>query len=282
MSRVSVLMSVYKAEKAEYLEKALESILGQTRRPDEIVLVEDGPIGDELAHVIARVAERVSVGTDGRDVTEFKIVKLSENQKLGRALASGFAACTGDLIARMDTDDIAVPNRLELQCAYMAEHGSVAAVGGDIAEFIDEGKILRVKHMPTSSEALYAYGKLRNPLNHMTVMFRRADIAEVGGYRHFPGLEDYDLWSRLLAAGKQIGNIPEVLVEARIDRDFAGRRGGWKYFLNYASLRWEQYRLGYTSFWEYMKGLACSAVMTIQPGWLRELSYRWLRKSKKK
>ena len=129
----------------------------------------------------------------------------------------------------MDTDDIMMPDRLERQYRFMMDHSEVASCGNDIAKFMEEDTILREKHMPTSPQDLYRYGKKRNPLSHMTVMFRKSAIEAVGGYRHFPGLEDYDLWSRLLANGYQIANIPEVLVKARIGDRFASRRGGWSY-----------------------------------------------------
>ena len=262
---ISVLMSVYKKENPLFLERALDSIYAQTLKADEIILVEDGKLSDELVEVISQYPE-------------VRIVKLEQNMQLGRALETGLKNCHHDLVARMDTDDIMMPYRLEKQYWFMMEHPEIAACGGDIAEFIEEGVNLREKHMPTSAYELYRYGKKRNPLNHMTVMFRKSAVEAVGGYRHFPGLEDYDLWSRLLAHGYQIANISEVLVKARIGDRFASRRGGWAYFKRYLELRKEQRRIGYLSTREYIVACVLTFGMTVMPEKLRERAYAVLRK----
>lgn len=262
---ISVLMSVYEKENPEFLKKALDSIYAQTMKPEEVVLVEDGKLTEALEEVISQYPD-------------LHIVKLEENRQLGRALEAGLKACRFDLVARMDTDDIMMPQRLEWQYRYMMAHPEIAACGGDIAEFIEEGVNLREKHMPTSAYELYRYGKKRNPLNHMTVMFRKSTVEVVGGYRHFPGLEDYDLWSRLLAQGYQIANIPEVLVQARIGDRFASRRGGWAYFKRYLELRKEQNQIGYLNTREYIVACVLTFGMTVMPEKLREKAYAVLRK----
>ena len=262
---ISVLLSVYKKEKPTFLKTALDSIYAQTWRADEIVLVEDGELSNALLEVIAQYPD-------------LHIVKLEQNVQLGRALEAGLTVCCNDLVARMDTDDIMMLDRLEKQYRFMMEHPDVAACGGDIAEFTEEDTLLREKHMPASPQELFRYGKKRNPLNHMTVMFRKSAIEAAGGYRHFPGLEDYDLWSRLLANGYQIANIPEVLVKARIGDRFASRRGGWAYFKRYLELRKEQRRSGYLSTREYIVACVLTFGMTVMPEKLREKAYAVLRK----
>lgn len=258
-------MSVYKKENPTFLKASLDSIYAQTLKADEIVLVEDGEIPPALEGVISQYPD-------------LHVVKLEKNLQLGRALEAGLKACHYDLVARMDTDDIMMPDRLERQYRFMMDHPEVASCGSDIAEFMEEDTILREKHMPTSSEELYRYGKKRNPLNHMTVMFRKSAVEAVGGYRHFPGLEDYDLWSRLLAHGYQIANISEVLVKARIGDRFASRRGGWAYFKRYLELRKEQRRIGYLSTREYIVACVLTFGMTVMPEKLRERAYAVLRK----
>lgn len=262
---ISVLMSVYKKENPAYLKVALDSVYAQTLKANQIVLVKDGELPLELEEMISQYAD-------------IHIVKLEKNLQLGRALEAGLKECEYELVARMDTDDIMMPNRLEKQYRFMTAHPEITACGGDIAEFMEEDVILREKHMPTSSQDLYGYGKKRNPLNHMTVMFRKSAIEAVGGYRHFPGLEDYDLWSRLLANGYQIANIPEVLVKARIGDRFASRRGGWAYFKRYLQLRKEQHRIGYLNTKEYIVACVLTFGMTVMPEKLREKAYAVLRK----
>lgn len=262
---ISVLMSVYKKENPTFLKAALDSIYTQTLKADEIVLVEDGEIPNALEEMILKYSD-------------LHIVKLEKNVQLGRALEAGLKVCQHELVARMDTDDIMMPDRLEKQYKFMMKHPEISACGGDIAEFTEKDVILREKHMPTSPHELYRYGKKRNPLNHMTVMFRRSAIEALGGYRHFPGLEDYDLWSRLLANGYQIANIPEVLVKARIGDRFVSRRGGWAYFKRYLQLRKEQHRIGYLNTIEYIVACILTFGMTVMPEKLREKAYAVLRK----
>ena len=262
---ITVLMSVYKKENPTFLKAALDSIYTQTLKADEIVLVEDGEISIALEEVISQYPD-------------LHIVKLEKNLQLGRALEAGLKVCQYEMVARMDTDDIMMPDRLEKQYRFMMEHPDIVACGGNIAEFTVEDTMLREKHMPTSPEDLYRYGKKRNPLNHMTVMFRKPAIETVGGYRHFPGLEDYDLWSRLLANGYKIANIPEVLVKARIGDSFASRRGGWAYFKRYLQLRKEQHQIGYLNIKEYIVACVLTFGMTVMPEKLREKAYAVLRK----
>lgn len=262
---ISVLMSVYKKENPAFLKTSLDSIYAQTLKADEIVLVEDGEIPEALEAVISQYPD-------------IHIMRLEKNVQLGRALEAGVKVCQHELVARMDTDDVMMPDRLEKQYRFMMEHTDIVACGGDIAEFTVEDMILREKHMPTSPQDLYRYGKKRNPLNHMTVMFRKPVIEAVGGYRHFPGLEDYDLWSRLLANGYKIANIPEILVKARIGDSFASRRGGWAYFKRYLQLRKEQHRIGYLSTKEYIVACVLTFGMTVMPEKLREKAYAVLRK----
>ena len=268
---ISVLMSVYSREKPEYFNRALTSItVEQTRKPDEIVLVKDGPLGAPLESVISK-------HLSGSMGDKFHIVELKQNQGLGRALEAGLKKCSNNLVARMDSDDIAMPERLMIEEEYLIHHPIVTAVGGDIEEFRHENVILRIKHMPTESAQLYQYGKYRNPLNHMTVMFTKEDIEKAGGYRRFPLLEDYHLWIRLLVKGYKIANIPTIFAKARLSDDFVQKRGGKDYFLQYRKLRSLQYKCGYTNKAEYVIGLLMTFIMTVQPNKLREVLYKQLR-----
>ena len=284
----SVLMSVYKKEKPEYLREALESVINQTLPPDEIVLVEDGPLTAELDKVVddieALLRQKAEMTQHGQSYKErlpqLKVVKLEQNQQLGRALAEGLKHCTNELVARMDTDDIAVSDRFEVQYRYMAEHPEIAVSGGLMEEFDPADKSYRkVKNMPTSKENIKSYSRYRNPVNHMTVMFRKAKVEAAGGYRHFPFLEDYDLWIRMQAKGCEFANIDKVFVRARTERDIYKRRGGRKYCRQYLELRKQQRQLGLLNIKEYTVAIVLTIGMTLQPSWLRKLVYqRALRK----
>jgi len=261
----SVLMSVYKKERPAYLAEALESMINQTLQADEILLIKDGSLTPELEDVIAEYQKKIP---------QLTTYQFEENVQLGRALAKGVELCHNELIARMDTDDVALPERFERQYQYMIEHADVAACGGWLQEFNDAGTYSKVKEMPSSHEELMAYGRYRNPLNHMTVMFRKSEILKVGNYQHFPLLEDYALWSRLLSGGGKIANLPEVLVYMRTNDGMYERRGGSDYFRQYVKLRKEQKKLGLLKNVEYIVALMLTAGMTLQPSGFRRMFYR--------
>ena len=205
---------------------------------------------------------------------------MEQNVQLGRALAKGVELCQYDLIARMDTDDIAMPDRLEKEEAYMEAHPEVDVVGGAIREFNDEGTIDRVKNMPKTQEEILEYVKVRNPLNHMTVMYRKDSILKAGNYKHFPFLEDYSLWSRMLSQGYQFRNMEDILVRARTSMELVKRRSGWDYYKDFQKLRKQQHELGITNTFEYIKAQVGTFVVLMMPGWMKEYSYkRFLRKS---
>lgn len=250
----SVLLSVYKKEDPLHMKEALESIWSkQTQKPTEIVVVEDGPLTEELYAVLEDIQKTCPC---------LRRFPLKENQQLGRALAYGVEQCSYDLVARMDTDDIAIPDRFEVQCAYMQNHPKTLVLGGWIEEFDESGNYNAVKKMPESSDEIRQYAKYRNPLNHMTVMFRKQAVMEAGNYQHYPMLEDYHLWIRMLTRDMEIHNLPQVLVRMRIDDATYRRRGGKDYFKRYKRLRNQQLELGLLSKAEYYKAIILTWGMT--------------------
>lgn len=224
MTKYSVLMSVYKKEKASYLLEAVNSMLNQSVKPSEIVLVEDGPLTDELYTAIdLLVHENAHI---------FKIVKNEKNLGLGLALAKGLKECSYELVARMDTDDIARSNRISKQLLEFEKDDELSLCGGNIREFagsVENTVGLRV--VPVEDREIKKYIKNRCPFNHMTVMFKKNDVLKAGNYQHLLYNEDYLLWINMLKVGCKFKNIPEVLVDVRVDTDFyADRRGGNQYF----------------------------------------------------
>ena len=149
MQDFSVLLSVYGGEKGEFLRRSLASVFNQTVLAQEVVLVEDGPLTEDLYSIIEEFRIR-QLG--------LKIVFLSQNQGLGKALNEGLKHCSYDLVARMDTDDIAKPNRFEKQVKVFEEHPELDLVGAWIDEF--EGTpqhILSVRKVPETSEEIREY-----------------------------------------------------------------------------------------------------------------------------
>ncbi len=266
----SVLMSVYQREAPHHLNRALNSLSAQTCRPTEIVLVEDGPLSVELNTVI----EDYRLGSNPRTV----VVKLERNMGLGTALQVGLEACTFPIVARMDADDIAVPTRCEKQLKFLELHPEIDAVGSWISEFDrDETNIYARRILPTDPNELVAFARLRCPLNHMSVMFRKARVIAAGGYQPLSGFEDYFLWVRMLLNGSRLENIPEFLMNVQAGSDRLSRRGGWGYAKSELKFQREILRLGFISFPRFFANVCIRFATRIAPISMRQKIYRAIR-----
>ncbi|MDU6106811.1 MAG: glycosyltransferase [Klebsiella pneumoniae] len=224
----SVLMSLYYRENPIYLNECLNSLNNQTLPADEIVIVYDGPVGEELEKVVNKW-ERI---------LPIKKVILSENVGLGCALNEGMKFCSNEYIARMDTDDICFERRFERQFDILRSDPKIDLLGTAIIE-IDDDSNTRLKILPTKSDEIKKFVKLKNPFNHMSVVFKKTSVLEVGGYKHHLYMEDYNLWLRMLANNKICLNISDVLLKVRVGKNMLQRRKG----INYIKSEYILYRL---------------------------------------
>lgn len=223
-SKFSVITSVYKNDKPEYVRVALDSMLvNQTIKPAEIVLVQDGPVPAELSSLLNEY--------ECKYAGVMNIIRLEKNGGLGNALQLGTKTAKYDLVARMDSDDICLPNRFEKQLAYMEQHQDCDIVGGQMTEFIGEPtNIVGKRNVPLSDNDIKEYMKSRCALNHVTVMFRKNAVLKAGNYQDWFWNEDYYLWVRMWLKGCAFGNVSDTLVNVRSGADQYARRGGMKYF----------------------------------------------------
>lgn len=224
----SVSMCVYSKDNPDHFDAAIESVTHQTLKPTEIVLTVDGPIPETIERIIQKHQNSPSV--------VFKVIRLAKNLGHGEARRICFENCSYPFIALMDADDLSVPTRFEKQIDYFTSHPDVSVVGGYITEFItaenptDISRTAGSRIVPDTDEDIKQYMRIRCPMNQVTVMFKKTDVAEVGGYIDWYCEEDYYLWIRLALAGKKFGNIPKKLVNVRVGDEMYQRRGGWKYF----------------------------------------------------
>ena len=224
MEKISVLMSVYRKENPEYLKKSIDSLLKQTLDPNEIVIIKDGPLTSELNHVLNNYLKDYP--------TLFSVYEFKENHGLAYALAYGVQHAKYEYIARIDSDDVAATDRLEKQLKAMVKD-NYDIYGGQIEEFETETKeIIAKREVPTDLYHIKEFAHRRNPMNHMTVMFRRSKILEIGNYHGINGFEDYELWVRAIQAGYKLGNSEDVFVYVRAGHDMMSRRGGLSYIKN--------------------------------------------------
>lgn len=264
----SVLMSIYKQENPAYLIQALDSMLNQTVFPSEIVMVKDGPLTRDLENVLNRY--------DAKYPGLFNFVSYDVNHGLGYALRQGMLACSNEIVARMDTDDIARPDRMEKQLA--AIDGGLDMVGSDVIEFVTSpNDPVAVTDLPKGIDAIRSYSKRRNPFRHPPMTFKKSKVIEAGNYSsEFLYFEDWDLFNRMLACGCQADNLSEPLVAMRVSEDFYARRGGLQY-LKYAKLfKKAQVMRGYFSNLDYLCSYLPHVVLCLMPNFLRAYLYRVL------
>ncbi|KQB01653.1 hypothetical protein XV92_08810 [Vibrio metoecus] len=218
--KFSVLMSVYFKESASNLNRCFQSLYMQTLPANEVVLVVDGNLTHELYNCI----------DDWKKKLPLLIVQLECNVGLGNALNIGLSSCSHELIARMDTDDICHKDRFSKQVELFLNTPQLSICGGYISEFYDHpDHIVSIRKVPCEHHEIAAKCIWYNPFNHMSVMYRKADIEEIGGYQHFPWMEDWYLWLRLVSKNYKTANLGEVLVNAQTGIGMIERRTGWTY-----------------------------------------------------
>ena len=240
----SVLMSVYRKENPKSFREAVESMLHQTVSPTDFVIVCDGPLTEEL--------DRVAEDFKKTAPKLFQLIRLPENQGLGLALKEGLLHCKEELVARMDTDDIAEKSRMEQQLRFLKEHPEISVVGAQIAEFEETPeKIIRYRLVPeTHSEILHKL-KFSNPMNHVTVLFRKEHVLNAGNYPHHPGFEDYHLWAEMLSQGYLFHNLPHICCFVQ-STHMMKRRDGLTYFKNTVAMEKLLRKKKLISLWQYL------------------------------
>lgn len=265
--KYSILMSLYKKEKPEYLRLAIDSMINQTVPPDEIVIVEDGPLTDELYAVL----------------DEYPIlhrVKNETNLGLGLALNVGLKKCKNELVARMDTDDCSKPERCEKQLLRFSEKPYLAIVGSHIDEFVgDVSNVTSQRVVPTTTKEIYDYAKRRSAFNHPAVMYSKTAVLDAGGYADLKRNQDVDLFGRMQFLGYKAENIDEALLWFRSSDELAKRRKSWQNTWSYIATIRKFWKMGYSSFVDYaMVGIAQTG-MYLMPVKLQNFVYRkFLRK----
>ncbi|MCC4424767.1 glycosyltransferase [Limosilactobacillus reuteri] len=237
--KFSVLITVYEKENPNFLDASLASIENQSIKPNEIVLVKDGPLNSELDKIIEKHSSLFK--------KQYKVIKSNKNRGRGAASQLGLSFVTNKWVARMDSDDISLPKRFELQLKNIIEDSEIKVIGGQIKEFENDPEfVIGERRVPTKSDDIKLYAQYRSPVNNPTVMMNTQAIRNIGGYSTANILEDYDLYVRMLTAGYKIVNTPEVLVKMRVDSGLYSRRGGKRYLLSYIKMKntWRKMGIG--------------------------------------
>jgi glycosyltransferase involved in cell wall biosynthesis len=239
----SVLISVYSKEIPDFFRRSLESIWSdQSVRPNEIVIVKDGPVTAELSNVI----------DDFCEIAPIKVITLERNMGLGIALAEGLASCSNNIVARMDGDDISYPIRFEEQFNYLMSNSNIDLVGSWIAEFENSpDDLISLRKVPETTDTILKYAKHRNPINHPSVMFKKSSVLNAGNYKVFESMEDYSLWVRMLLNGCEVHNIQKPLLFFRSSRSMYKRRHGKSYYFKELRFQGWLLRIGFINKFQF-------------------------------
>jgi GT2 family glycosyltransferase len=264
----TLLVSTYGRDDPGYLRDAvLSSTTSQTRPPDEVVLVQDGPVPGELAATIARLVAELPMPVVH--------LELPANVGLGPALDAGLAASSHEVVARMDADDVSVPERFERQVAVIEAGADI--VGSGLLEFGDSVEdIVGRRTPPTEPDEIRRVIRFRDPFNHPTVVYRRSAVLAAGGYTDMALLEDYLLFTRMVEAGARPANLAEPLVYYRVGAGAYARRGGFALLRSELRLQRRFRELGITSRAEYLRNVVVRGSYRLVPEDVRKVAYRRL------
>lgn len=264
----SVLMSVYFKENPLYLEQALDSVFNQTIQPNEVILIEDGKLTLELDKVISKYETKYS--------NILRVVKYEQNRGLGIALRDGLLECSNEIVFRMDTDDICVKNRFEKQLEIF-KNKNVDIVGSNIREYDENMKnVTGMRIVPETDDMIKKMAKKRNPMNHVTVAYRKSKVIDAGNYQDMPYFEDYYLWVRMINNNCKFYNIQDVLVNVRGGKDMIKRRGGKKYIEPILNFEKSLLDLKLINKFEYFQNITTRIIGALIPNGFRDVAYKIL------
>lgn len=264
----SVLLPIWAGDRPDFLAAAFVSTVdGQTRPPDQVVVVQDGPIGEQLGERVAELTGASRVPVD--------VLVLERNIGLGPALDAGLAACRHPIVARMDADDISVAHRFAVQLPVI--ESGVDIVGSGLAEFTDDPEqVVGTRTPPIEPADIRERARFAVPFNHPTVVYRRDLVLAVGGYTDFARMEDYLLWAKLILAGARVANVAEPLVKYRVGAGAYARRGGLEQLRTELEVQRRFRRLGFTTRNQYLRNVAVRGGYRLVPEGLRRAAYRRL------
>src|SRR5215831_10310719 len=261
----SLLIPVYDGDRPDHIRRAMRSAVGdQTVRPDQVIIVRDGPVRDELARCLDEL--------QGASPVPVTFVPLRQRGGLGPALDRGLDASWFDVVARMDADDVAMPHRFEVELPLIND---ADIVGAGLLEFVDDtDEIVGQRVPPTDPARIQRYARMHDPFNHPTVVYRRTAVLAAGGYGDLPLMEDYALFARMLQGGARAVNVAEPLVFYRVGVGAFKRRGGTGLLRSELRLQREFLRRGFTTPAEYVRNVAVRGGYRLIPWWLRRAVYR--------
>ena len=263
----SVLMSVYNGEQPAYLKLSIDSMLSQTHKTNDFILVCDGKLTDKLEDVIKQYE------ADYPEI--FHVIRVENKVGTGQCANLGINKCKNEYIAKMDSDDIAMPDRCEKQLSLMLSNPAIDMCGAYIEEFdTDTNEQIAIKKTPVENEEIHKYARRRNPFNNQTLIFKKSKAMSIGGYSSVKRCEDYDFVVNMLHHGAVGVNIPKVLVRYRVSKSNYERRHNWDNTKSFIGVRWRIFRSGYSNLIDFIIPCALQMVIFILPKGCTSVIYK--------
>ena len=221
--KFSVVLPIY--IKIDYIifRKSFESILNQTLKPNEIIIIFDGPVKKNIQEYVNKKKKKLKF---------IKILKFSKNRGLGHVLNKAVKKCKYNVIARCDSDDFSNKKRFQIQINYLKKNKKIDVLGTNLYE-VNNKKIISKKIMMKGDENIKKQLLFRNPINHSTVMFKRNKVLSSGNYQKIKYFEDYYMWFAMAKNNCTFKNLSSFLVSMSVDDHFYTRRSGLNYYKHY-------------------------------------------------
>ena len=261
---VSCLCSVYKGTEKDELTLALKSLLIQEYIPNQIIIVLDGPIKKDLKYFIHEIKKKYNI---------IETISLKNNEGLGKALKEGLNYCKNNLIARFDSDDINMNNRLKIQYDFLMKNKDIDVLGSYVKEYNFRNFSLnsKIKKVPINDEDIKKNMLIRNPINHPSIIFKKDRIENAGSYDDMKFFEDYYLWLKCKKLSFKFHNINQALVSMRRKNNLV-RRKGYKYILYEMKFSYNCFIKRLINFWTLFLFIF-KLFIRINPDFILQLAY---------
>lgn len=258
-------MAVYYKVNPNHLKESINSILKQTYKPSQFIIVKDGMLTKEQNEVIE----------DYKKDSIIETISIEKNQGSGNAYNQAIDKCKYPYAAIMDSDDIADEKKFEKQIKYISTHPDIDAIGTNAIEFLGKKEnVVSTRIMPEKNEDIIKFGHARCPMIQPTVLFKVDSVKAAGSYQHSPLTEDFDLYIRMIMKGCKFYTYQEVLYYIRTNEEFFRRRGGLKYLKTILDFKYKWYKKGYFTFFQFLKTSISSIAVSLMPNKMRVLVYK--------
>jgi glycosyltransferase involved in cell wall biosynthesis len=273
LPQYTVIISVYDKVGIEVLKESIDSIINQSYKPENIIIIKDGILTEHQEKLINTYLKDFQ-----RLIT---IMEFSENMGTGFVYKEAIMKCKTEYVAIMDSDDYVIPTKFEKQVKFLQEHPEVDILGSNAVEFLDRiDNVISTRIMPESNEEIIKFARKRCPLIQPTAIFKKESVIKAGNYQSARIAEDYDLYIRMIQNGCKFHNLQEVLCYVRTNKEFFKRRGGIKYAIIIMKFKYKHYKNGFFTLKDFIITGGASMVVSLLPNFIRESIYKkFLRKT---